>query len=150
MLKDSIQNRNVVNVEASLAQPAVFDERTADGILTAIRFEIDKYIEDFKDKRECSVLDMKFSSSVNRTTVFGCLLDYPVLYWYDNDGENCLSMVPLVNVKVTAEFGDDDLNLRDHLAWSFSYPRLFPTDFIVKYKYLVFRNQEANRKTISF
>ena len=60
MLKDSIQNRNVVNVAASLAQPAVVDERSANGILTAIRFEIDKYIEDFKDKRECFVLDMKF------------------------------------------------------------------------------------------
>ena len=125
MLKDSIQNRNVVTVAASLAQPAVFDERSADGILTAIRFEIDKYIEDFKDKRECSVLDMKFSSSVNRTTVFGYLLDYPVLYWYDSDGENCLSMVPLINVKVIAEFGDDDLNLKDHVAWSFSYPDSF-------------------------
>ena len=125
MLEDSIQNRIVVNVAASLAQPAVLNERLADGILTAIRFEIDKYIEDFKDKRECSVLDLKFSSSVNRTTVFGYLLDYPVLYWYDNDVENCLSMVPLINVKVAAEIGDDDFNLKDHLAWSFSYPDCF-------------------------
>ena len=125
MSEDSIQNGIVVNVAASLAQPAVLDERLANGILTAIRFEIDKYIEDFKDKRECSVLDLKFSSSVNRTTVFGYLLDYPVLYWCDDDGEKCLSMVPLINVKVTAEFGEDDLNLKDHLAWSFSYPDCF-------------------------
>ena len=62
---------------------------------------------------------------MNRTTVFGYLLDYPVLYWYDNDGENCLSMVPLINVKVTAEFGGDDLKVKDHLAWSFSYPDCF-------------------------
>ena len=125
MLEDPIQNRNVVNVAASLSQPAVLDESSADDILTAIRFQIDKHIENLKDKRGCSVLDLQLPSSVNVTTVFGYLLDYPVLYWYDNGDENCLSMVPLINVRVTAEFCEGGLDVKDHLIFSFSYPEYF-------------------------
>ena len=125
MLEDPIQNRNVVNVATGLAQPAVLEESSADDILTAIRFQIDNRIEDLKDKRECSVLDLQLSSSINRTTVFGYLLDYPVLYWYDKGDENCLSMVPLINVRVTAEFDEGGLDVKDHLAFSFSYPDCF-------------------------
>ena len=71
MLEDPIQNRNIVNVAASLAQPAVLDESSTDDILTAIRFQIDNRIKDLKEKQECSVLDLQLPSSVNVTTVFG-------------------------------------------------------------------------------
>ena len=42
-------------------------------------------------------------SEINITTLFGLLLDYPVLYWYDAcSDDNCLDMMPLHVCKVTA------------------------------------------------
>lgn len=47
--------------------------------------------------------------SVNRTTLYGVLLGYPVIYWYDDaadgyDGGSCLSMTPLVVTTATVTF----------------------------------------------
>lgn len=40
---------------------------------------------------------LELSPEVNRTSVFGLLLGYPVVYWYSNvsSADNCLSQVPL-------------------------------------------------------
>lgn len=76
---------------------------------------------------------------VNRTLVFGLLLEYPVVYWYDcqTSQENCLSMTPLsvqtvfVTLSVLApESGLHSAigNTVEHLAYSYSYPECLETE----------------------
>jgi len=57
--------------------------------------------------------------NMNRTTLYGVLLGYPVVYWYDdvNGAGNCLSMIPLqvITVSVPVNTGNCDI-------YSFSFP----------------------------
>ncbi len=52
-----------------------------------------------------SILTLYFADHINRSTVFGLLLGFPVVYWYktDCDDSNCLSMVPLRVFTITIQ-----------------------------------------------
>jgi hypothetical protein len=60
-------------------------------------------------------------------TLLGVFLGYPIIYWYKaamtNDGETCLSFVPLTVLKVNVDIGDGCLQqYRYHDLYSFSVP----------------------------
>jgi hypothetical protein len=60
-------------------------------------------------------------------TLLGVFLGYPIVYWYNattrNDGETCLSCVPLTVLKVNVEIGDGcPKQYRCHDLYSFSVP----------------------------
>ena len=70
------------------------------------------------------------STVCNRTSLYGVLLGYPVVYWFDereNVAKNYLSMVPLFCVQVTAAVplrldSTADKTIESHQLYSFSYP----------------------------
>ena len=70
------------------------------------------------------------STVCNRTSLYGVLLGYPVVYWFDereNVTKNYLSMVPLACVQVTAAVplrlnNTADKKIESHQLYSFSYP----------------------------
>ena len=70
------------------------------------------------------------STVCNRTSLYGVLLGYPVVYWFDereNVAKNYLSMVPLSCVQVTAAVplrmdNTADKTIESHQLYSFSYP----------------------------
>lgn len=80
---------------------------------------------------------VQMSESVNRTTLFGLLLGYPVLYWYDDDNAgNCLGMVTLKVMKAFLSIGvlgegkspSDPTTVtfnQPSLIYSFSFPEIF-------------------------
>ena len=125
MTRQRVEDLTIVDVSGNLKEPVLVDDRASNKILQAMVSEIEGCLE---QNRSNSHLDIQLSEFVNRTTAFGYLLDYPVLYWYEtNTGcdKNCLSMVPLKSVKVLAQFRTGDCNTKEHLAWSFSYPECF-------------------------
>lgn len=79
-------------------------------------------------------IKLNLDHSINRTTLFGLLLDYPVIYWYEtqgesgDDGRSCLDMVPLQLTKISAEMSKHSREgqpLQKNTAvclYSFSYP----------------------------
>ena len=65
--------------------------------------------------------------SCNRTSLFGVLLGYPVIYWFHESkhvGQNFLSLVPLCCITVFSELVTEKENSKDdkHTLYSFSYP----------------------------
>lgn len=63
----------------------------------------------------------------NRTALFGVLLGYPVVYWFDESKtktQHYLSMVPLQCVTVTSKItvGGQNAQKEIHNLYSFSYP----------------------------
>ena len=76
---------------------------------------------------------LKDSTVCNRTSLYGVLLGYPVVYWFDereNLTKNYLSMVPLACVQVTAAVplrldSTPDKTIENHHLYSFSYPACF-------------------------
>lgn len=97
------------------------------------------------DERTSSVIQMQPPDCVNRTSLYGLILGYPVAYWYKlTDGqrsENCLDMQPLCVNKLAFQLScvGDDSNCVKHdqrfptkksedpgsVVFSFSYPEEF-------------------------
>ncbi|XP_021360961.1 UPF0739 protein C1orf74 homolog [Mizuhopecten yessoensis] len=86
--------------------------------------------------------------TANLTTIFGLLLGYPVVYWFENeDGlmANCLDMEPLVNFKV---MGQGQKNESEHCVYSFSIPqRVFANlqDKVTEWFKVIYDNSEWTR-----
>ena len=69
-------------------------------------------------------------ATMNRTTLYGVLLGYPVIYWYDDNiagAASCLSMVPLLVFTVTVSM---DLNgvASECDIYSFSIPEALQSE----------------------
>ena len=67
-------------------------------------------------------------TSVNRTTIYGLLLGYPLVYWFttsENTSDNCLTMEPLTVHRACASqdtCGTGTAQTADHVLFSFSVP----------------------------
>ena len=95
-----------ISVSGKLENPVVLNDEDSEQMFNQVAIRI----------AECSchgigVLEMDFPEQVNRTTIFGVLLGYPVVYWYPPHEEidNCLSMVPLNvwKIRATLSIGND-------------------------------------------
>ncbi len=109
----------VVDVSGDLKEPVVLDGSDSNQIVDTIKKEVELCISQQPE----SILDLQIPNTMNRTTLFGYLLNYPVLYWYKNcSGHNCLSMIPLKNFKIVSNVSVDSTFVKEHVAWSFSCP----------------------------
>jgi len=66
---------------------------------------------------------LELTPDVNRSTVFGLLLGYPVVYWYSNitSADNCLSHVPLRVFRISAV--DSVVDSHPTVIYSFTVPQ---------------------------
>ena len=73
-------------------------------------------------KDEDDAFTLELNADVNRSSVFGLLLGYPVVYWYRNvtTADNCLSHVPLRLFQVFAV--DSTTDSQPTVLYSFSVP----------------------------
>jgi len=117
----------LVDVSSEIKAPAVaFDVAVMSELKTAV-----KQVTENLDSDEIKMCVIGVSRLCNITTLFGFLLDYPVLYWFKRE-DNCLSMEPLVAVKIVVKFKSNDKNSRNthglfekpycHNLYQFSYP----------------------------
>lgn len=67
---------------------------------------------------------LELSPDVNRSTVFGLLLGYPVVYWYSDvtGADNCLSHVPLQLIRITAVDSTTTRDSEPTVIYSFTVP----------------------------
>ena len=118
LLHKSTEKLSVVDVSECLSEPTLLCSTKSKDIICGI-------VELLKSKVNDSTAPIvEFFDAdlhgVNRTTLYGFLLGYPVLYWYISDSEsggNCLSMQDLVLNTVKSR----DPNVIE-LIYSFSYP----------------------------
>lgn len=66
---------------------------------------------------------LELTPDINRSTVFGLLLGYPVVYWYSNvaSADNCLSHVPLRMFRISAV--DNTADSKPTVIYSFTVPQ---------------------------
>ena len=121
----------LINVSSSLKDGPVFHDSVSDAksILDVVQVVRDNLCVDVIKKFEIPQDEV-----YNITSLFGFLLDYPLIYWFEvgtGNGENCLSMEKLIVVQVFVGYKyttkEKDLNStnvqeREHCLFSFSYP----------------------------
>ena len=71
---------------------------------------------------DTTIKDIKIHSDWNITTIFGILLDYPVVYWYGDmvDAKTCLSHKDLINYQIINTFTAN--NSVERTVYSFTIP----------------------------
>ena len=89
--------------------------------------------------QKVNIMIQKFSSDANHckfrrvptedpdwniTTMFGVLLDYPVVYWYEDNkyGQNCLSCKDLINYKIVHKALIKSSSI-ENVVFSFTVPQ---------------------------
>ncbi|XP_060551730.1 UPF0739 protein C1orf74 homolog [Ruditapes philippinarum] len=118
-------NERLIDVSEYLKEPEIC------GIGDAAK-SIKENLENLIVELDCC--KVKFLSgcclTCNISSLFGVLLNYPVVYWFDSQdgkGGNCLSMERLTNVKVeiccVQRYGQNSKERpKSHCLYSFSYP----------------------------
>ncbi|XP_033744442.1 UPF0739 protein C1orf74 homolog [Pecten maximus] len=107
----------IVDVSKTRGSPEVMCKSCQ--VFDQLKQIIDCVLPDCEHTRQLTV-DCR---SANLTTIFGVLLGYPVVYWFDNeDGlmANCLDMEPLESFRVIGQRHDDE---SEHCVYSFSVPK---------------------------
>ncbi|KAK3102627.1 hypothetical protein FSP39_012760 [Pinctada imbricata] len=87
----------------------------------AWRDDLFNIIDSMKGCKNENVFEIPPMKLLNMTSLFGILLGYPIVYWYETDGVdsgNCLCMEQLHHYKVV---GNTDQGFR-HVIYSFSAP----------------------------
>ncbi|KAM9800200.1 UPF0739 protein C1orf74 homolog [Syngnathus typhle] len=119
----------VIDVSHSLEKPAIIEsvraglKNIAQDLLFCLRgFDAGKDV----DK---SISVAHGSDEWNLSAVFGLLLGYPAIYWFEQSEsfENCLSMTPLTVTKATATWAADATSHKSCL-YSFSIPAILQNE----------------------
>ncbi len=151
MIRNGIQSMKFVDVSSHLNQPQFVES----GVETSLHESFSQVCSAVVKCDGIKYHGIDLSEDTNMTSMFGCLLGYPAVYWYhvgtprdpaqdthgaratedtrgaSAQGENCLAMEPLVNVQVTCTVNPDCLTGEDelqHVLWSFSYPACLQSD----------------------
>lgn len=114
----------LINVSECLDHPMLADvdivKNTISG-MTSIYHEIKT-----AHAQSTTILHLKSPPTVNMTTLYGVLLNFPVVYWYDwNSNSNCLSFIPLYVYELNAKLDVGRVHgrlLPQHCFSSFSVP----------------------------
>ena len=82
--------------------------------------QLDQFRSNTKDSKIYQIIASH--SDWNITTIFGILLDYPVVYWYEDNvnANTCLSCKDLTNYKLNIV--NSGAHLMDHSIYSFTIP----------------------------
>lgn len=114
-----------IDVSKALGKPELLLDGT---IISGVQSELENIAGTLKSGRDPS-LTYGCKQECNITSLFGCLLNYPVSYWYNTsngDCENCLACVDLTVVKVHAML-DAQLYTDSpftHSLYQFSFPTI--------------------------
>ena len=75
------------------------------------------------ETRDTTIKDIIIHSDWNITTIFGILLNYPVVYWYGDmvDAKTCLSHKDLINYQITNTFTAHNAVV-ERTVYSFTIP----------------------------
>ncbi|XP_060075722.1 UPF0739 protein C1orf74 homolog [Ylistrum balloti] len=112
----------IVDVSKTLNSPQVMSESVH--VFDKLKVIFNDMPPDFQRIRQFTV-DCK---NANLTTVFGVLLGYPIVYWFENqDGlmATCLDTEPLENFRVIGNITDTG---SEHCLYSFSVPKFVIAD----------------------
>lgn len=121
-------SKRVIDVSHSLPKPEFANEQT----LPKLKGMLDTVLKQLINEKDfdSQVIKLQLKKDWNVTSLFGFLLGYPVVYWYESpEGQNGLSMVPLTVYKVYS-VQDKELLMEDkktcdenkHVVFSFSLP----------------------------
>lgn len=113
----------MVDVGHSLESPAITDLQKCK--LMSVGQKLQILLEEFQQLKEAEkpLYVEEESEDWNLCSVFGLLLGYPVIYWFDQTMgfENCMSMTPLIVITASAAFQTNATSHRCSL-YSFSLP----------------------------
>uniref|UniRef100_A0A3Q3N5W4 Zgc:112163 n=1 Tax=Mastacembelus armatus TaxID=205130 RepID=A0A3Q3N5W4_9TELE len=133
----------VINVCHSLEKPTIADPRRAE--LKCMTQDLLLLLREFEQLREAEkpLYVGEKCKEWNLCTVFGLLLGYPVIYWFDQTEsfENCLSMTPLMVTAAAAVWQAGEVGHRCTL-YSFSVPALLHEETRSNLEYWRFCLQE--------
>ena len=110
----------VIDISSNLKHPVSLTSAESLNIITLC---LEGVIGDFLQLNEqpSEVVAVEIFADINRTTLFGLLLSYPVLYWYSSTScGNCLGMISLNNTTVLLKLQNEKT-----LVYSFSFPVQF-------------------------
>ena len=126
-IKESFEKAEFVKVQTKFVDIT----NDSDSVITdseGLRKELKEAVNDISSNMVTDRVHLYVLSNTlccNRTTLFGILLGYPVVYWFSDRErviQNFLSMVPLCCITVNSGVTTEE-NLKDkHTLYSFSYP----------------------------
>jgi len=95
-LKNSLNNflastPNFIDASAALNSPQVVSYSK----VKHVKEMVQSVLAQLDIKEHASILEVSLSENWNLSTLFGILLGFPVIYYYDNFGDNCLSNINL-------------------------------------------------------
>lgn len=90
----------IVDASGSLKKPQIIEDTK---LIDAMFQDINKQLQDEQDE-DAIALDIKPDWCI--PTIFGYLINYPILYYHDND-KNCLSLIDLLVYQIM--FGSETL-----------------------------------------
>ena len=103
--------------------------------MKSIQLMIEKITVQFRnilsDTNESEFQMISLEPEWNITTIFGILLDYPAVYWYEDiiDGKTCLSGKDLINYKLLNTISTK-ASLIHNVVFSFTIPRNVITSLV--------------------
>lgn len=116
-------NISMVDVSYTLDVPNVIPEVPTEDIIKPILSLLDASLNSGNLSSFGNLRKIDPGENVNRTTLYGLLIGYPIVYWYSDIklASNCLSMEPLCVQNVECRL-KSNAN-KSFLLYSFSYPK---------------------------
>lgn len=107
-----------INISQKNTAPIVMTLEQIDCNVKSACIEISKSLKLQERSHEFNTISVSLNDEVNLCTVFGLILGYPAVYYFDDidQSSSCLNMVPIVVLKVC-------INETGEQLFSFSYPQ---------------------------
>ena len=138
-LQHANDNVRLIDVSGHLRDPSLFDVKRStclvNTMLNILGTQLQPESGTERNTSKSRVVHLALPDDINQTTMFGFMLEYPLLYWYDTcSDQNCLDMVPLHVCKLTATMNSSDdaehhkpcgnrsSASEPHIVSSFSFP----------------------------
>ncbi|GAB6024107.1 hypothetical protein CHUAL_008818 [Chamberlinius hualienensis] len=109
------QQKHVINVSSHLKVPELASQ---DVVERVNKHKLQLLVE--LTQTSTGYIKVNADPDWNISALFGAVINYPVIYWYEKDSDNCLSMIPLRVYTVNAKLCN-----RDQTLYSFSIPEIF-------------------------
>jgi len=102
------KRRLYIDASSKYQTPTLITESSQSSCHNRIKLMTD-HIEDqlktfLDEKSEKIIFEVQLNDNWNITTMFGILIDYPIVYWYeDENAETCLTANELLNIKLQTD-----------------------------------------------
>lgn len=126
LLRTIKKRRLYIDASSKLQTPMLITESSLSSCHSRIRL-ITGHIEDqlkafLDEKSEKVIFEVQLNYNWNISTIFGILIDYPIVYWYeDEDAETCLTTNELLNIKLQTILAVKTWNIKREV-YSFTVP----------------------------